>query len=446
MIYIKPDKKRKVGIMESVRVGLLGVGTVGSGVVKILHDNAEIIRNRLGFDIELKKVYALSIKDDVRQLLDGKIATSADELFSDDIDIVVELIGGTGYAKEFILKAIEKKKSVVTANKALLAEYGYEIFSKAFENRVDVGYEASVAGGIPIVKAIKESLAANNIKSIKAIVNGTCNYILTEMLYNHMGFDEALKDAQNKGFAEADPTFDIEGIDSAHKMAILASISFGDNVKAKEVHTEGITRITLLDIKFAEELGYRIKLLGIARLLDGKVDVRVHPTMVKKDDVLAKTDGEFNAIKVQTDMDDETVYIGKGAGSLPTASAVVADIMDIARNIKYDSHLRVPLMAFPFNFVKKREILDIDELEMSYYLRFTVKDQAGVLSRISGVLGDYNISIKSVIQLNKGEYWVPLIVFTHKAKERYVKQALTIIEKMDVIKEKVLMIRVDNDE
>lgn len=432
--------------MESVKVGLLGVGTVGSGVVKILHDNAEIIRNRLGFDIELKKVYALSFKEDVKQLLEGKITESADELFSDDIDIVVELIGGTGYAKEFILKAIEKKKSVVTANKALLAEYGYEIFSKAFENKVDVGYEASVAGGIPIVKAIKESLAANNIKSIKAIVNGTCNYILTEMLYNQMGFDEALKDAQKKGFAEADPTFDIEGIDSAHKMAILASISFGDNVKAKEVHTEGITRITLLDIKFAEELGYRIKLLGIARLLNGKVDVRVHPTMVKKDDVLAKTDGEFNAIKVQTDMDDETVYIGKGAGSLPTASAVVADIMDIARNIKYNSHLRVPLMAFPFNFVKKREILSIDELEMSYYLRFTVKDQAGVLSRISGVLGDYNISIKSVIQLNKGEYWVPLIVFTHKAKERYVKQALAIIEKMDVIKEKVLMIRVDNDE
>ena len=319
-------------------------------------------------------------------------------------------------------------------------------FSKAFENKVDVGYEASVAGGIPIVKAIKESLAANNIKSIKAIVNGTCNYILTEMLYNQMSFDEALKDAQKKGFAEADPTFDIEGIDSAHKMAILASISFGDNVKAKEVHTEGITRITLLDIKFAEELGYRIKLLGIARLLDGKVDVRVHPTMVKKDDVLAKTDGEFNAIKVQTDMDDETVYIGKGAGSLPTASAVVADIMDIARNIKYNSHLRVPLMAFPFNFVKKREILSIDELDMSYYLRFTVKDQAGVLSRIAGVLGDYNISIKSVIQLNKGEYWVPLIVFTHRAKEKDVKQALAIIEKMDVIKEKVLMIRVDNDE
>jgi len=432
--------------MGAVNVGLLGVGTVGSGVVKILNQNADIIKKRLGFEVSLKKVYSNSFKEDVVGLLDGKIAPSVDELFSDNIDIVVELIGGTTFAKDFILKAIEAKKSVVTANKALLAEYGYEIFSKAFENKVDVGYEASVAGGIPIIKAIKESLGANNIKSIKAIVNGTCNYILSEMLYNEMSFDDALKDAQKKGFAEADPTFDIEGIDSAHKMAILSSISFGDNVKANEVHTEGITRVSLLDIKFADELGYRIKLLGIARLIDGKVDVRVHPTMVKKDDILAKTDGEYNAIKVLTDMDDETVYIGKGAGSLPTASAVVSDIMDIARNIKYKSHLRVPLMAFPFNFVKKREVLNIDDLEMSYYLRFTVKDQAGVLSKISGILGDYNISIKSVIQLNKGEYWVPLIVFTHKARESSIKQALAIIEKLDIIKEKVLLIRVDNDE
>ena len=432
--------------MDGVNVGLLGVGTVGSGVVKILTQNADIIKKRLGFELNLKKVYSNSIRDDVVNLLEGKIASSVDELFDDDIDIVVELIGGTTFAEEFILKAIESKKSVVTANKALLAEFGYEIFSKAFENKVDVGYEASVAGGVPIIKAIKESLGANNIKSIKAIVNGTCNYILSEMLYNEMSFDDALKDAQKRGFAEADPTFDIEGIDSAHKMAILSSISFGDNVKASEVHTEGITRISLLDIKFADELGYRIKLLGIARLIDGKVDVRVHPTMIKKDDILAKTDGEYNAIKVLTDMDDETVYIGKGAGSLPTASAVVADLMDVARNIKYKSHLRVPLMAFPFNFVKNREILNIDDLEMSYYLRFTVKDQAGVLSKISGILGDYNISIKSVIQLNKGEYWVPLIVFTHKARESSIKQALAIIEKLDVIKEKVLLIRVDNDE
>ncbi len=432
--------------MEKLNVGLLGVGTVGSGVVKILTENREIIKKRLGFELNLKKVYAKHIKDDVKPFLEGKIADSYEELLDDDIDIVVELIGGTTFAKEFILKAIEKGKSIVTANKALLAEFGYEIFSKAFDKKVDVGYEAAVAGGIPIIKAIKESLAANNIHSIKAIVNGTCNYILTEMFNKELPFDKVLKDAQDKGFAEADPTFDIDGIDSAHKMAILSSISFGDNVVAKEVYTEGIRNISLLDIKFADEFGYRIKLLGITRLIDDKIDVRVHPTLIKKDDILAKTDGEFNAIKVRCDMDDETIYIGKGAGSLPTASAVVGDIMDIARNIKNKTNLRVPLMSFPFNFVKKREILNIDDLKMSYYLRFTVKDQAGVLSKISGILGDYNISIESVVQINKGDEWVPLIMFTHKAKESDIKQALSIIEKLDIVKDKALLIRVDNDE
>ncbi|AEA33831.1 homoserine dehydrogenase [Hippea maritima] len=432
--------------MESVNVGLLGVGTVGSGVVNILTHNADIIKKRLGFELNLKKVYAKHIKDEVKPLLEGKIASSYEELLAEDIDIVVELIGGTTFAKDFILKAIQAKKSVATANKALLAEYGYEIFSEAFNNKVDVGYEAAVAGGIPIIKAIKESLAANHIKSIKAIVNGTCNYILSEMFYKEISFEKALKDAQEKGFAEADPTFDIEGIDSAHKMAILSSISFGDNVKAKDVYTEGITNIDLLDIKFADEFGYRIKLIGITNLVDGKIDVRVHPTLIKKDDILAKTDGEFNAIKVKTDMNDETIYIGKGAGSLPTASAVVADVMDIARNIKNKTNLRVPLMAFPFNYVKKRDIVNIDDLTMSYYLRFTVKDQAGVLSKISGILGEYNISIKSVVQLGKNEEWVPLIVFTHKAREKDIKQALTIIEKLDIIKENVLLVRVDDEE
>ncbi|WP_022670180.1 homoserine dehydrogenase [Hippea alviniae] len=432
--------------METVNVGLLGVGTVGSGVVKILTENSEIIKKRLGFELNLKRVYAKKIKDDVKPLLEGKIANSYEELLNDDIDIVVELIGGTTFAKEFILEAIEKGKSIATANKALLAEFGYEIFSKAFDKKVDIGYEAAVAGGIPIIKSIKESLAANNIHSIKAIVNGTCNYILTEMFNKELPFDKVLKDAQEKGFAEADPTFDIDGIDSAHKMAILSSISFGDNVVAKEVYTEGIRNISLLDIKFADEFGYRIKLLGITRLIDDKIDVRVHPTLIKKDDTLAKTDGEFNAIKVRCDMDDETIYIGKGAGSLPTASAVVGDIMDIARNIKNKTNLRVPLMSFPFNFVRKREILNIDDLQMSYYLRFTVKDQAGVLSKISGVLGDYNISIKSVVQINKGDEWVPLIMFTHKAREADIKHALSIIEKLDIVKEKALLIRVDNDE
>ncbi len=431
--------------MKQVNIGLLGVGTVGGGVAKILHDNADIIKKRLGFDLVLKKAYSRSIHADKEILKDVLVTNSYEELLEDDIDIVVELIGGYDFAKEFVLQAIDKRKNVVTANKALLARYGFEIFSRAFQKKVDIGYEAAVAGGIPIIKAIKESLSANNIKSIKAIVNGTCNYILTEMLKNQVSFDSALKDAQNRGFAEADPTLDIEGIDSAHKMAILSSISFGDSITENDVFTEGIKDITLLDIKFALEFGYTIKLLGITRLIDDKVDVRVHPTMVKNSDILAKTDGEYNAIKVQCDMADDTVYIGKGAGSLPTASAIVADMMDIARNIKHNSHLRIPLMSFPFNYVKKRGIADINNLEMDYYLRFAVKDSVGVLSKISGVLGENNISIKSVVQPSRKENWVPLIVVTHKAREYDIQNALKTIHTMDIIKDKTLLIRIDDE-
>ncbi len=431
--------------MNQVNIGLLGVGTVGSGVVKILHENAEIIKKRLGFELNLKKVYSKQIRDDVKSLTEGKLASSYEELFGEDIDIVVELIGGYDFARQFILQAIENGKSVVTANKALLARHGFEIFSKAFEKRVDVGYEAAVAGGIPIIKAIKESLSANNIISIKAIVNGTCNYILTRMEKNEISFEDALKDAQQKGFAEADPTFDIDGIDSAHKMAILSSISFGDNVTESDVYTEGIRNITLLDLKLAADFGYSIKLLGITRLVDEKVDVRVHPTMVRRGDVLAKTDGEYNAIKIQCDMADDTVYIGKGAGSLPTASAVVADIMDIARNIKHSSPLRTPLMAFPFSYVRKRGIVDINELEMDYYLRFTVEDTVGVLAKISTILGEHNISIKSMVQISRGKEWVPLVIVTHRAKEKHIQQALREIHKLDVVKDKTLLVRIDDE-
>jgi len=431
--------------MNQVNIGLLGAGTVGSGVIKILTNNADVIRKRLGFDLKLKKVCAKSIKEDVKHLVEGLVVDSYKELFTDDIDIVVELAGGYDFARQFVLEAIEHNKSVVTANKAMLARYGYEIFSKAFQQKVDVGYEAAVAGGIPIIKAIKESLSANNIRSIKAIVNGTCNYILTEMFKRRVSFQDALRDAQEKGFAEADPTFDIDGIDSAHKMAILSSISFGDNVTESDVYTEGIRDITLLDIELAHEFGYAIKLLGVTRLLGDKVDVRVHPTMVKKDDVLAKTDGEYNAIKIQCDMADDTVYIGKGAGSLPTASSVVADIMDIARNIKHRSPLRIPLMAFPFNYVKKRGVVDINELEMDYYLRFSVEDTVGVLAKISGILGEHNISIKSMVQISRGKEWVPLVIVTHRAKERNIQQALERIHKLDVVKDKTLLVRIDDE-
>ncbi len=431
--------------MNQVNIGLLGVGTVGSGVVKILHDNAEIIKKRLGFELNLKKVCSKAVHESVKELVKDRLVDSYEELFSDDIDIVVELVGGYDFAYQFILQAIEHNKNVVTANKALLARHGFEIFSKAFERKVDIGYEAAVAGGVPIIKAIKESLAANNIISIKAIVNGTCNYMLTQMVKHNISFDDALKDAQAKGFAEADPTFDIEGIDSAHKMAILSSISFGDNVTENDVYTEGIKGITLLDMKLADDFGYTIKLLGITRLIGDKIDVRVHPTMIKKDDVLAKTDGEYNAIKIQCDMADDTVYTGKGAGSLPTASAIVADIMDIARNIKHNSPLRTPLMSFPFSYVKKRGVVDINELEMDYYLRFTVEDTVGVLARIAGILGEHNISIKSMVQISRGKEWVPLVIVTHKAKEKNIQDALKLIHKLDVIKDKTLLVRIDDE-
>ncbi len=431
--------------MNQVNIGLLGVGTVGGGVVEILHNNAEIIKKRLGFDLKLASVCSKSIDGRVEDIVKNIATDSYKDLFREDIDIVIELVGGYDFAKEFILEAIENRKSIVTANKALLARYGFEIFSQAFKEKVDVGYEAAVAGGIPIIKAIKESLSANNINSIKAIINGTCNYILTEMFKKGISFEKAVEDAQQKGFAEADPTFDIDGMDSAHKMAILSSISFGDNVTENDVFTEGIRGISLLDIKFADEFGYTIKLLGITKLSDDKIDVRVHPTMVKKDDVLAKTDGEYNAIKVQCDMADDTVYIGKGAGSLPTASAIVADVMDIARNIKHDSPLRIPLMSFPFNYVKRRGIKNINSLETGYYLRFSVEDSAGVLSKISGILGEHGISIKSVVQLHKGEDWVPLIVVTHRAKEQNIQNALNTIHTLDVVKSKTLLIRIDDE-
>ncbi len=431
--------------MKRINIGLLGAGTVGSGVIKILTENADIISKRLGFELNLKKIYSRSIRSDVKKRVEKLIVDDYKELLEDDIDITVELIGGEEFAKDFVLESIEKKKSVVTANKALLANYGFEIFQKAFSNRVDVGYEASVAGGIPIIKAIKESLSANNILSIRGIVNGTCNYILTKMLEDEKPFEEVLKTAQDEGFAEKDPSFDVDGIDSAHKMAILSSISFGTDIKEQDVYTEGIRDITYMDIKFADDLGYRIKLLGIANTNDKGIDVRVHPAMIKKGDILAKIDGAYNAIKVCCDMAEDTVYIGKGAGSLPTASAVVSDIMDIARNIKHSSHLRIPLMSFPFNYVTKKEIVDINNLKMRYYLRFTVKDSAGMLSKISGVLGEKNISIKSVIQPNKDSQWVPLMVMTHDAYEKDVKEALSIIDKMSIVKDKTLLIRVEDE-
>ncbi|MGC9167979.1 MAG: homoserine dehydrogenase [Desulfurella sp.] len=424
---------------KDINIGIFGLGTVGCGVVKILQDNADLIRKRLGFGINIKKVFSRTSK--CKNLITNYIyAKDYKELFDDDIDIVLELIGGIDVARKFVCQAIDNKKNIVSANKALFANHGFEIFSKAAQNGVKIGFEASVAGGVPIIKVITRDLMANNIKSIKAIVNGTCNYILSQMFETHESFETILNKAIKEGYAERDPSFDIDGIDSAQKMAILASISFNAKVEEKDVHVEGIRDIDFIDIDFAQKLGYRVKLLGIANSKDNKLLVRVAPYFIEQDNILAKVDGVYNAISVISDMTGQTTYVGKGAGSLPTASSVVADIIDIAKDIESGTVKD----TFSARVFEKMEFVDIDSLESHFYIRFSVVDSVGVLSRIANVLSKYNISIKSVVQIGKGLDVVPLLVLTHKAKESNVKKAIREIEKnhQTIIKNGTVLIRV----
>lgn len=424
---------------KDINIGIFGLGTVGCGVVKILQDNADVIKKRLGFGINIKKVFSHTSK--CKNLLSNYVyAKNYKELFDDDIDIVLELIGGSDVAYKFVLEAIERKKHIVSANKALLANYGFDIFSKAAKNGVKIGFEASVAGGVPIIKVITRDLMANNIKSIKAIVNGTCNYILSQMFETHESFENILNKAIKEGYAERDPSFDIDGIDSAQKMAILAAISFNAKVEEKNVYVEGIRDIDFIDIDFARQLGYRVKLLGIASMSDNKLLVRVAPYFIESDNVLAKVDGVYNAISVISDMTGQMTYVGKGAGSLPTASSVVADIIDIANDIQ-SGQVKSALQARIFDNV---EFVDVDNLESHYYIRFSVVDNVGVLGNIALVLSKYNISIKSVVQIGKGLDVVPLLVLTHKAKEANIKKAIKEIEKdhQKIIKNGTVVIRV----
>jgi homoserine dehydrogenase len=429
---------------KSINVGIIGFGTVGTGTARILIDNAEIIKRRLGAPVVLKKISDLDLKRDRGiPLGDVKLTNDAKELINDpDVDIVVELIGGYKPAKEFILEALRNKKHVVTANKALLAVHGEEIYAAAEKAGVRVGFEASVAGGIPILAAIRNGLAANNIKSIHGIVNGTCNYILTLMTNEGRKFDEVLKEAQTKGYAEADPTFDIEGIDSAHKLAVLSVLAYGTPVKFNDIYTEGISKITPLDIDFAKELGYKIKLLAITKMVDGEVEARVHPTMLPEEYPLAAVDGVFNALSIVGDAVGSTMFYGRGAGDMPTGSAVVGDIIDIGRDILAGSANRSPLVAF-----RERSVLRIrtmDNITSCYYLRFSVMDKPGVLSRVSGVLGRNNISISSVIQKGRGAAEaVPLVMMSHEAVERDVRRALDEINTMDCVAGPTMVIRVE---
>ncbi len=428
----------------SINVGIIGFGTVGAGTARILTENAGIIRRRLGAPVKLAAIADLDIKRDRGVALgDTRLTTDAKEIIDDPgIDVVVELVGGSTTAKEFLIAAVGRGKHVVTANKALLAEHGEELYAAAEKAGVTIGYEASVAGGIPILKSLKEGLAANRVESIYGIVNGTCNYILTLMTNEGRKFEEVLKEAQAKGYAEADPTFDIEGIDSAHKLAILTMLAFGTPVRFASVYTEGISRIAPIDIEFARDLGYRIKLLAITKMVDGEIEARVHPTMVPVDFPIATVDGVFNALFVRGNAVGNTLFYGRGAGDLPTGSAVVADIMDIGRDILSGSSNRMPAAAF-----RERVPLPVrkmDDITSCYYLRFAAIDRPGVLSKISGVLGKNNISIESVIQKGRKEAQaVPLVMMTHEAVERDVRKALGEINMMDCVGGPTMVIRVE---
>ncbi len=412
-----------------MKVGIVGCGTVGSGVVKLLLENGKLIEERTGKKIEIAfvadrdtdKVKALGIPEEL-------IVDDGLKALDRDCDVVVELIGGTTVAKEVILKALEKGKHVVTANKALLADYGEELFQKAREKRVSLKFEASVGGGIPVIKALREGLIGNRIKGIYGIINGTANFILTEMTQKGITFEEALCKARKLGYAEADPTLDIDGYDAAHKIAVLSTISFCRWVKTKNVYVRGIRDVTPLDIELAGEFGYRVKLLAISKLTDERLEVRVHPTMIPENSILSNIDGVYNACLVEGDFVGKTLYYGKGAGEKPTASAVVSDIVDIAVGNTYD----VPECLFTEG--EKPEIKEPDEFVSSFYLRFTAVDRPGVLAKISKILGEHGISIKMALQksinVNGG---VPVVMTTHPACKSTVQKAIEKIDKLEVI-------------
>jgi homoserine dehydrogenase len=433
--------------MKPVKVGLLGLGTVGGGTAVILKRNAKEISRRAGRDIDVDFIATLDADaasklgiDNVR-LTDDAFAVVNDP----DIDIVVELIGGYSPAKELVLQAIENGKHVVTANKALIALHGDEIFAKAQEKGVVVAFEAAIAGGIPIIKALREGLAANRIEWLAGIINGTGNFILTEMRDKGRSFKDVLAEAQALGYAEADPTFDVEGIDAAHKLTILSSIAFGIPLQFDKTYTEGISKISLEDVAYADELGYRIKHLGIARRTEAGVEQRVHPTLIPKSRLIANVNGVMNAVLVQGDAVGATLYYGAGAGDEATGSAVIADIIDVARTLTTDPENRVPHLAFQPNELADIPVVSMDQVETAFYLRMTAKDEAGVLAEVTRILGDKNISIEAFIQKqpeNEGDD-ANIILLTHRVNEGDMNSALEKIEALDVISGDVMRIRVE---
>ncbi len=434
--------------MSTIKVGLLGFGTIGTGVVRNFQKNSSIISQRLGSKLELAKIADLDIETDRGVQLGADTLTSnvEDVISNPEIDVVIELIGGYEPAKSFILKAIENGKHIVTANKALMAVHGQEIIAAANKHSVSVMFEAAVGGGIPIISSIKENLCSNEFSSVFGILNGTCNFILTKMTEEGSDFAPVLQEAQELGYAEADPTFDIEGIDTAHKIALLSALCFGTKVDFEQVYVEGITKISAIDIEFAEQMGYKIKLLAIGKNHGDQIEVRVHPTMISKNYQLADINGVFNAVRLVGDFCGPTLLYGSGAGMDATASAVMGDVIAIGRDIVSGAKQRMPIMGYCEDQIRSLPIKAMNDVVSHYYLRFTTADQTSVLAKIAGCLGSHNISIQSMLQPEEREVdSVSIVLMTHAAKEADISAALVEIEKLDVVLQPTCLIRVEAD-
>ena len=433
--------------MKPIQVGLLGIGTVGSGVFTVLARNQEEIKRRAGRGIRIHMVADLDTKR-AQEMVNGQAEVVADArkvIQNPEIDIVVELIGGYGIAKDLVLEAIAAGKHVVTANKALIAVHGNEIFKAAHAKGVMVAFEAAVAGGIPIIKALREGLSANRIEWIAGIINGTTNFILSEMRDKGLDFNTVLKEAQRLGYAEADPTFDIEGIDAAHKATIMSAIAFGVPMQFAKAHVEGITKLSAIDIKYAEQLGYRIKLLGITKKVPSGIELRVHPTLIPTKRLLANVEGAMNAVQVHGDAVGTTLYYGKGAGAEPTASAVIADLVDVVRYQSVDPDKRVPYLAFQEDRVINTVVMPMGEITTSYYLRLKVADQTGVLASITKILAEQDISIDALLQKEalQGQSQTDLIILSHQTQEKKMLIAIEKIEQLSTTLGPVIKIRLE---
>ncbi|HJV36834.1 homoserine dehydrogenase [Geomonas sp.] len=433
--------------MKQIKIGLLGFGTIGAGVVKLLKENSSLISEKTGAQLSLKTIADLDITTDRGVSTDGiKLTTNADEVLSDpEISVVIELIGGYEPARTFALKAIANGKHVVTANKALLAVHGQEIYAAAKASGVEVLFEAAVGGGIPVLSAIKGNMAANRFSTVLGIVNGTCNYILTRMTQEGADFTEVLKSAQEFGYAEADPTFDIEGVDTAHKLCLLLSLCFGTKVDLKDIYCEGITSVSAEDVDFAKSFGYRIKLLAIGKMDDGQIEARVHPTMIPSDYPLADVHGVFNAIRLTGDFVGPVMFYGRGAGMDATASAVIGDVVDLCRNMGAGISRRCAPLGYVDEKVGTLAIKPMGEIVSKYYIRFQAFDRPGVLARIAGSLGAHGISIASMVQSARSTDIVPIVIMTHEAREEDIRTALGEIDAFDVIRAKSTFIRIEDN-